>query len=239
MFYKKKYLAATAEVKELKDAVTEREIAIRRLKQNHDALLDENVNLGKIAETCRKKEEAALMKVGALEGEVAALEEELAALEEELAKAKYDNMVAAETLASTTEELDKLSVDIADMLAQKVDCEGCYFKATKNYRKCNSCTRNTKAVDKYITEADFFASKVILGEEPTPEEAASATDMAELHEETVEVEVDVAELHEGTVEVDAAEPAQASEPTSDAEPTPKPSATKSVKKIKKKNRKKK
>lgn len=232
MFYKKKYLAATAEVKELKDAVTEHEIAIRRLKQNHDALLDENVNLGKIAETCRKKEEAALMKVGALEGEVATLEEELA-------KAKHDNIVAAETLASTAEELDKLNVDIADMLAHEGDCEGCYYKATKNYRKCNSCTRNTKAVDKYITEADFFASEVILGEEPTPEEAASATDTAELHEETVEVEVDVAEIHEGTVEVDVAEPAQASESTSDAEPMPKPSATKSVKKIKKKNRKKK
>lgn len=220
MFYKKKYLAATAEVKELKDAVTEREIAISRLKQNHDALLDENVNLSKIAETCRKKEEAALMKVGALEGEVAALEEELT-------KAKHDNMVAAETLASTTEKLDKLNADIADMLAHEGDCEGCHYKATKNYRKCNSCTRNTNAVDKYITEADFFASEVMLGEEPTPEEAASAADVAELYEETVEVEVDVTE------------PAQPSEPASDAEPVPKSEEPKPVKKSKKKNRKKK
>ena len=125
-------------------------------------------------------------------------------------------MVVAETLASTTEKLDKLNANVADMLAHEGDCEGCYYKATKNYRKCNSCTRNTNAVDKYITEADFFASEVILGEESTPEEAASATDVVELHEETVEIDVK--------------EPAQPSEPTSDAEPTPKPSAPKSVKK---------
>lgn len=169
-------------------------------------------------------------KVGALEGEVAALEEELA-------KAKHDNMVAAEALNNTSEKLAEFQREMTDMLALEGDCEGCYYKATKNYRKCNSCTRNEKAVDKYITEADFFAAEAVPGEEPTPEEAASATDVAELHEGTIEV--DVAELHEETVEVDVAEPAQASEPTSDAESTPKPTAPKPVKKTKKKNRKKK
>ena len=180
--YKKRYLAACETNRELREAAVQRELAIGRLKQNHDALLDENVNLGKIAETCRKKEEAALMKVGALEGEVAALEEELA-------KAKHDNLVTAEALASANGNLDKLNADIADMLAHEGDCEGCYYKATKNYRKCNSCTRNTKAVDKYISEAEVEAAAgATIGEVPTAKEAASAEEVAELHEDSVVIQ---------------------------------------------------
>lgn len=181
MFYKKKYRSAIRELEGAKKLCAEQGIAIQSAKTMYDNLLTENDNLLNRISSQKEALESERRKIELLQKQKTELENSIESLTESNNDLKRELHQGEEALKKTEAYLDTVIEQTKnDSKSVTGQCEGCIHKVTKNYRKCGSCTRNVNAVDKFVLANEVLPSDVAIGEIPTAEEAAEATEQAEI-----------------------------------------------------------